>query len=158
MSRIVSRTMFGIGTYADVVISPATTTSPVVRRVSHATRDAGSCSSRASRMASDTWSAILSGCPSVTDSEVNVHFVTASSLLVIGSVDGRRRVEHGHGHLPLVGERHMPLEVSGADDQHLVRVVLEPHARRRDVVGDDEVELLALQLGTCLRDHIKRLG
>src|SRR3954463_10250203 len=105
--------MVGIGTYALVLISPATNTRPVVSNVSHATRDAGSCSSRASRMASDTWSAILSGCPSVTDSEVNVHFVTASSLLVIGSEDVRRRVEHGCSHLPLVGERHMPLEVSG---------------------------------------------
>src|SRR5690554_2561231 len=45
-------------------------TSPVVTRVSTATRAAGSCSSRASRIASETWSQTLSGCPSVTDSEV----------------------------------------------------------------------------------------
>src|SRR6202041_2558728 len=47
------------------------TTRPVAVRVSAATRLYGSCSRQASRMASETWSAILSGCPSVTDSEVN---------------------------------------------------------------------------------------
>src|SRR5229473_2008912 len=44
---------------------------PVVSRVSHATRLAGSSVRQASRMASEIWSAILSGWPSVTDSEVN---------------------------------------------------------------------------------------
>src|SRR5579863_5902178 len=47
------------------------TTRPVAVRVSAATRLYGSCSRQASRIASDTWSAILSGWPSVTDSEVN---------------------------------------------------------------------------------------
>src|SRR6185312_15318830 len=47
------------------------TTRPVAVRVSQATRAYGSCSRQASRMASETWSAILSGWPSVTDSEVN---------------------------------------------------------------------------------------
>src|SRR6059036_1301063 len=44
---------------------------PVVTRVSHATRAAGSLAMMASRTASEIWSAILSGWPSVTDSEVN---------------------------------------------------------------------------------------
>jgi hypothetical protein len=39
--------------------------------VSQATRPAGSPVRTASRTASETWSAILSGCPSVTDSDVN---------------------------------------------------------------------------------------
>src|SRR5581483_7316851 len=39
-------------------------------RVSQATRLAGSSFRQASRMASEIWSAILSGCPSVTDSDV----------------------------------------------------------------------------------------
>src|SRR5579885_2487070 len=47
------------------------TTRPVAVRVSQATRLAGSSARQASRMASEIWSAILSGCPSVTDSEVN---------------------------------------------------------------------------------------
>src|SRR6266576_788117 len=53
-----------------VVISPATTTRPVVISVSQATRPAGSSVSTASSTASEIWSATLSGCPSVTDSEV----------------------------------------------------------------------------------------
>jgi hypothetical protein len=57
--------------YSDVVISPATMTSPVVTSVSHATRPIGSTAKIASRTASESWSASLSGCPSVTDSEEN---------------------------------------------------------------------------------------
>ncbi len=72
MSVTTCRTSLGISTYPLVVISPATTTSPVVSRVSQATREPGSWSSRASRTASEIWSAILSGWPSVTDSEVKV--------------------------------------------------------------------------------------
>src|SRR5581483_9017876 len=66
-----SRTIRGMSTYVDVVISPATTTSPVVISVSQATRPSGSSASTASRTESETWSATLSGWPSVTDSEVN---------------------------------------------------------------------------------------
>src|ERR1700733_3243804 len=58
-------------TYALVVISPAMTTRPVAVKVSHATRLKGSCARQASRIASEIWSAVLSGCPSVTDSDVN---------------------------------------------------------------------------------------
>jgi hypothetical protein len=71
ISQIVLRTRRAMSTYAFVEISPATTTSPVVSRVSQATRPRGSSSRIASRMASEIWSAILSGWPSVTDSEVN---------------------------------------------------------------------------------------
>src|SRR5579862_4890472 len=55
----------------EVVISPATTTSPVFTSVSHATRPYGSSASTASSTVSEIWSAILSGWPSVTDSDVN---------------------------------------------------------------------------------------
>src|ERR1035441_10135816 len=58
-------------TYALVVISPAITTRPVHVSVSHATRLNGSSARQASRIASEIWSAILSGLPSVTDSLVN---------------------------------------------------------------------------------------
>ena len=57
---------------AVVVISPHTSTSPVVVAVSQATREFGSWASIASRIASETWSHILSGCPMDTDSEVNI--------------------------------------------------------------------------------------
>src|SRR5215468_4909869 len=53
-----------------VVISPATTTRPVVISVSQATRPWGSSASTASSTESEIWSAILSGWPSVTDSDV----------------------------------------------------------------------------------------
>src|SRR5712691_3206954 len=60
-----------MSTYVSVVISPATTTRPVVISVSHATRPFGSSVRTASRTESEIWSAILSGWPSVTDSDVN---------------------------------------------------------------------------------------
>src|SRR3954454_9893922 len=70
MDRIRSRTSAAIGAYASVVTSPAHTHSPAVSSVSRATRLVGSPASSASRTVSLIWSAILSGCPSVTDSEV----------------------------------------------------------------------------------------
>ncbi len=71
MSMMRSRTTRGISTYDSVVTSPATTTRPVVTRHSTATRLFGSCRNISSSTESLIWSAILSGCPSVTDSEVN---------------------------------------------------------------------------------------
>ena len=58
------------------------TTGLVVVAVSHATRALGSSRMIASRMASDTWSHILSGWPSVTDSDVNRYW--AASTMLIG--------------------------------------------------------------------------
>src|SRR5215211_1658623 len=63
--------MSWMSTYVSVEISPDTTTRPVFTSVSHATRPYGSSRSTASSTPSEIWSAILSGCPSVTDSEVN---------------------------------------------------------------------------------------
>src|SRR3954453_6195467 len=63
--------MSWMSTYVVVEISPETTTRPVFTSVSHATRPVGSSRSTASRTPSEIWSAILSGWPSVTDSEVN---------------------------------------------------------------------------------------
>src|SRR6266487_3097 len=57
---MVPRTMSGMWTYVEVVISPATTAMPVVTSVSQATRAAGSLAMIASRTASEIWSAILS--------------------------------------------------------------------------------------------------
>ena len=77
MPRMVSRTMVGMSAYALVVTSPATCTWPVVISVSTATRLCGSWASSASRMPSLIWSAILSGWPSVTDSDVKRRRATA---------------------------------------------------------------------------------
>src|SRR6202040_170142 len=74
MEEIVPRTSDWKSTYALVVISPAMTTRPVAVRVSQATRLGGSSARQASRIASEIWSAILSGWPSVTDSDVNKNF------------------------------------------------------------------------------------
>jgi hypothetical protein len=61
MPFTVSRTMRGMSTYALVLISPATITSPVVQSVSHATRLIGSSPMSASSTPSLIWSHILSG-------------------------------------------------------------------------------------------------
>ena len=58
---IVARTSARMSMYVSVVISPATTTRPVVISVSQATRLFGSFARTASRTASEIWSAILSG-------------------------------------------------------------------------------------------------
>src|SRR3989344_3664476 len=63
-----------------VVSSPATTQTPLVTSASTATRPRGSSFSTASRMASEIWSQSLSGCPSVTDSEVNNFFINSTKL------------------------------------------------------------------------------
>src|SRR5687767_8441548 len=52
--------------------------------VSTATRARGSCSSIASRIESEIWSQILSGCPSVTDSDVNRRAATKALLQQVG--------------------------------------------------------------------------
>src|ERR1700741_430650 len=71
MSQITPRTSSSRSIQARVEISPATTATPVLTRVSQATRGGGSRASRASSTASEIWSATLSGWPSETDSEVN---------------------------------------------------------------------------------------
>src|SRR3989339_252179 len=75
-----------MSTYPLVVISPATITRPRVTSVSQATRPRGSCLRTSSRMLSEIWSHSLSGCPSVTDSEVKrkspFFNCTGSSLLL----------------------------------------------------------------------------
>src|SRR5580704_17537722 len=58
------------------------TTRPVAVRVSQATRLAVSSVRQASRIASEIWSAILSGWPSVTDSEVNRYRFFDANLYV----------------------------------------------------------------------------
>src|SRR3954447_6456644 len=80
MSPTMPRTMRGMSTYASVVISPATTTRPVVQSTSQATRPSRSSASTASSTPSEIWSATLSGCPSVTDSDENRNSLTAGTL------------------------------------------------------------------------------
>src|SRR5829696_6326571 len=81
-------------------------TCPVVMRVSTATRLRGSCSSIASRIESLIWSAILSGWPSVTDSEVKRRRGTRFSLRSVAARGARVRLVGGP-----------TAEVTGADRQ-----------------------------------------
>src|SRR5450759_595064 len=71
MSPIVSRMVRWMSSSACVVTSPITMHRPLVMAVSQATRAWGSWASIPSRTESETWSQTLSGCPSVTDSEVS---------------------------------------------------------------------------------------
>src|ERR1700686_108541 len=61
----------GMSAEQSVVISPTTIPNPVVTIASQATLANGALARMASRMASEIWSATLSGWPSVTDSDVN---------------------------------------------------------------------------------------
>src|SRR5215211_2364814 len=110
-----------MSTYVSVVISPATTTRPVVISVSQATRPFGSSRRTASRTASETWSAILSGCPSVTDSEVKEN----SRAAMVGKSSLERRL------LRCRGAAH---EVA---DELVQRVAAEDGA---DAVGDWQLD------------------
>ena len=75
--------------------------------VSQATRAIGSSVRMASRTASEIWSAILSGWPSVTDSEVKVYRLLTLRLLAgVGLGRLEDGVEDGAGHGPLVAQRH----------------------------------------------------
>src|SRR5215213_10288568 len=96
--------MSWMSTYVVVEISPETTTSPVFTSVSHATRPVGSSRSTASRTPSEIWSAILSGCPSVTDSEVNRNSLSLISFMRWESVAARSDsvLAIGLGPLPLL--------------------------------------------------------
>src|SRR2546425_6007494 len=117
-----------------VEIPPATTTRPVVISVSQATRPFGSSARTASRTVSEIWSAILSGCPSVTDSEVNEKVRAAMR---------RRRLldleERGEGSLAAPDLR-----------------VGEEAVQRREVGLDVRRNVLAAELGEALdqRDRV----
>src|SRR5436190_829876 len=102
MRSTVSRTIFGTSTYVVVEISPDTTTRPVFTSVSQATRPSGSSAITASRTPSEIWSAILSGWPSVTDSEVNRNSLSESGWVVIrpGRVQLRARLEVDYERYP----------------------------------------------------------
>src|SRR5438067_10592458 len=74
---------------AVLVISPARTTSPLFTSTSQATRLLGSFARCASRIESAMNSHTLSGCPSLTDSEVNTWDVSVGFIfLLVGDFVG----------------------------------------------------------------------
>src|SRR5690554_4885857 len=74
MSLITPRTSSSRSTQALVVTSPTIMATPVLTMVSQATRAYLSWAMMASSTASEIWSAILSGWPSETDSEVKTEY------------------------------------------------------------------------------------
>src|ERR1700753_174295 len=130
MRSIVSRAMSCTSNVAVVEISPETTTRPVLTRVSQATRPRGSWARTASSTPSEIWSAILSGWPSVTDSEVKrnslssiARSVTTTTLVAFDEVDHQRNAFHA------VALAHAVFEVVGVvtGDQRM-RVDLDREA------------------------------
>ncbi len=83
MSSTVLRTSASTSIQAEVVTSPATITTPVLIKVSQATRPRLSCARMASSTASLIWSATLSGCPSDTDSDVNTKLLAMKEPQVL---------------------------------------------------------------------------
>src|SRR6478735_7335430 len=146
MVRIRSRTICLTSTYPVVLTSPATTTRPVVSRVSTATRLWASCRSISSRTESLIWSAILSGCPSVTDSEVKRRPVTVSVLLIRRGGSSRWSILQPAGHFVpndvgqrgLGPERYVEAVAVGGEDHCLVVGGPEDGAPA-DVVDDQQV-------------------
>src|SRR3954453_12581377 len=167
--------------YPCVVTSPATWTRPVVTIVSTATRLAGSSRSRASRTASLIWSQILSGWPSVTDSEVKSRYVTAllSQRLLTDPSGGAgvsvgrslyRRVPRRVSGLPQLGH-HVPDPVgdlllcalghrmgaaAGVEDGDGVARLPE-HPSAGDVVDHQQVAALAGELGPGVGEDVARV-
>src|SRR3954453_6441361 len=150
---------------------------PVVISVSTATRLRGSCSSIASRMASLIWSAILSGWPSVTDSDVKRRRDTRFSLdrqadrsdpsgqryrrtptVGVSALGGARPAEGDSG--PEAGRDGVLAPArdprGGAIGGQHDRFVVGPAERLpgRDVVDHEQVAALAGQLGAAVGEDV----
>src|SRR5207248_2129893 len=106
--QMVLRTMRGMSAYPEVVTSPATIARPVLTSVSTATRPCLSWAMIASTTPSEIWSAILSGCPSVTDSEVNRYSLSESVVMESGGSAPR---SNRPPRSPRSGNRVNPLKV-----------------------------------------------
>src|SRR3954464_6517842 len=147
MPRMTSRTSSGMSTHVPVFTSPEMCTWPVVIIVSTATRLCGSSFSIASRIASLIWSAILSGCPSVTDSEVNKR----RDMRLPGAVLGAGGAVDDAGSLSVEGcePRHheVPDDVAQrvlAAERHLGRAAVRAEHHRGVVRGVERATLADL--------------
>src|SRR5215216_2983260 len=110
-----------------VVISPPTTTRPVVISVSQATRPVGSSRNTASSTASEIWSAILSGCPSVTDSELSRKSRAGIAGRVPQASELRDLQQRGEVRDPVLGRR--------VREEALERFQRARHLRRQLLAG-----------------------
>src|SRR2546421_1407806 len=145
MSEMRSRTSRLMSTHVSVVISPATTTRPVVISVSHATRPCGSSRSTASSTESEIWSAILSGWPSVTDSDVKRNSRAAIEAETLLDRDE-------------LGEPQPAVVLGHRDDGGPERAEVRAHLRRdAGVVREAEQQRdPGLQIQVQERDHVVR--
>src|SRR3954469_6328555 len=159
-----SRTSSGMSTHVLVLTSPEMWTWPVVIIVSTATRLCGSSLSMASRTASLIWSAILSGCPSVTDSDVNKRrdmrlpgavlgagraVDNAGSLSVDGCEPRHHEVPHNIAQRVLAAERHLGRAAVGAEHHGCVVRGVERSALTH-LVDDEQVAALGAELGPAV--------
>src|SRR3954454_18140151 len=167
-----SRTSSGMSTQVLVLTSPEMWTWPVVIIVSTATRLCGSSLSMASRTASLIWSAILSGCPSVTDSDVNKRrdmrlpgavfgagraVDYARSLSVEQAEPHHHEVPHDVAQRVLAAERHLGRAAVRAEhDRCVVRGV--ECTTLADLVDDEQVAPLGGELGPAVGQRIVGLG
>src|SRR4051812_16529259 len=170
--RMTSRTSSGMSTHVLVLTSPEMWTWPVVIIVSTATRLSGSSLSMASRTASLIWSAILSGCPSVTDSDVNKRRDMGLPGAVLGagravdnggslSVEGREprhhEVPHDVAQRVLAAKRHIGRAAVRAEDHRGVVRGVEC-APLADLVDDQQVTPFGGELGPAVGQRILGLG
>src|SRR5882672_7060619 len=137
-------------TVARVVISPPTITIPVLQNVSHATRDVGSCARQASSTESLTASQILSGWPSVTDSDVKRYrLMAAGDTIMTGRPAHQARsssMAGGARALRYRRARHQYAEHPvAADDRQL--------HRRSDLTRKRAIELVLAHLPYVLALH-----
>src|SRR6478672_9142542 len=131
-----------------VEISPATTTRPVVISVSQATRPWGSSARTASRTVSEIWSATLSGCPSVTDSEVK-----RNSRAAIGpqaTQNARLLDAQEEGDLDLVSAAH------GVFDRRTKRLQVPLHLGR-DPRSAEPVDHRERAVDVDVEDNLRRV-
>src|SRR5699024_1905079 len=89
---------------------------PVLTKASTATRASGSSLMMASSTASEIWSAILSGWPSDTDSEVKIVYslmvmspFTCGALCTFGCCNGAKRVQQNY--VPVFENRYAKQEI-----------------------------------------------
>src|SRR6266545_3012015 len=165
ISWTVPPTTEGMSTYSDVVISPATMTIPVVTRVSHATRPSTSTARIASSTASEIWSASLSGCPSVTDSEENRYPLRIARSISGPTVPPALPRQH-LGQTIADRRRELSLRpfsqgfvVAGPrQDRRVVGLRAEPGPFPAHLVGHEQVQTLGHELGPAGPFDILGLG
>src|SRR6266498_3547441 len=151
-------------------------TRPVVRSVSQATRPLGSSARTASRIASEIWSASLSGCPSMTDSEVKRYRRPMTRRIIYSGSDAEaasrpRLSSHGQrfqkpsqpvadrpGKFDLGPVPRLHVVPSGRQDGRPVRLRAESRTGSTHLVGHQQIEVLLGELAAPLAHDVVGFG